>query len=148
MLKTPAFVENFVLLWLKTFASQLSEICSLDRAALCLLMVEPAQRDEIILIKPPVEIDRERRDMVHRQIRRADLSSGIARPAAVVIPVENSGGFPAPDLRVPESVRSRIAREYWLTAPLVYLVAYRAVAFHGSSGQKKRPGTGTLFSIS
>ena len=66
MLKTTARnVENFALLRLKTIACQFSQIRRLYRAALRLLMMISAKRDEIILVKPSFEIDRERRDVVH-----------------------------------------------------------------------------------
>lgn len=137
---------------MKTLASQFSEVSRLDCSAFRLLMMEPAQRDEIIFVQTPVKVRRERRDVVHRQISSTDLAASIADPAAVIIPVEYRGGLPAPALSIPESVRPRIAREYRLAATLVYLMAYRAEAFYDVPpfGIEKAPGRllRALFSFS
>jgi len=57
---------KIALLRLKTFASQLFEVSGFDGASLCLLMMISAQRDEIVVVKAPVEIFDERRNVVNR----------------------------------------------------------------------------------
>lgn len=93
-----------------------------------MLMVIPAQRNEIIIIKPPAEIDCERRYVMYRQFGRTDLPAGIAHTAAVIISFKCCGRLPAPSLRIPEFVRLRITYAgvcpRACAPPLMYLVAY------------------------
>ena len=69
----------------------------------------PAQRDEIIFVKPSVEVIRQRRDVMDRQPSGLDAPSRGAHATAMIVSPHDCSGFLAPHLCISEPIRPRIS---------------------------------------
>lgn len=99
-------------------------------------MVVSAKRDEIIIVKPPAEVCRQRNNVVYRKPISADKPTRKANPAAMKVAVEDSRRLALPGSGISEFVSLGITHAGEvpdrLAAPLMYLVAYGAKVLHGS----------------